>query len=124
MLTGILIFIAGYVWADQATQKSTWRKNPDVRLTLKIGYITRMAISIVFPIGSAADLACGLLSMLLLQATNALEPASIGTKESTDFGTTLLLTLTQGVLLNIVLFAFMLIVLSVVATTNRLRKSN
>jgi len=56
MVLGIAVFIALYTWADQFTHNKIWRRIPAIGLTLKIGYVTRLVVSVIFPIGAGLDL--------------------------------------------------------------------
>jgi NADH:ubiquinone oxidoreductase subunit 6 (subunit J) len=123
MLVGIGIFIAIYTCVDQLTQASRWRRHRPVSLTLKVGYATRILISLIFPIGASIDVICGLFSIGIVQTV---VPSLIrNMKDGSDFGENatflgaLLVTLIQGSILNLVLFAYMLLVLAVVVMSQR-----
>lgn len=121
MLLGVLIFIVGYVFADQLTQSSSWRRNKSLRLSLKIGYITRLIISIVFPVGGTLDMFCGLLSISMIDFAGR---STIGGGLSLgpgvgSFGEVLATTLVQGVVLNVVLSAFVLLVFGIMLVAKR-----
>ena len=126
MLTGVAIFIAGYTLADFLTQHASWRQSPTTRLTLKIGYATRIAISILFPVGGTLDLICGSFSIGLSQqlfATALPGEFGGGNADSLDFLGTLTITLIQGCVLNLVLTAYMLVVFTILFGVRRLRAS-
>lgn len=110
MCTGIGLFIIGYTLADQLSQNQPWRRHPIIRRTLKIGYITRMAVSIIFPIGAGLDLYCGVLSLMLA-----------GGGKLVGFLNVLTVTLIQGTVLNAVLGLFMLVVGSIQFVVKRLK---
>ncbi len=106
MCVGILAFILAYSILDIATINQPWRKNRRNRITLRIGYITRMVISAIFPIGGILDMFCGMVS---IQATSWI----LGyTQEPTEpgFWFVLAITIAQGLVLNAVLVVFMSIV--------------
>lgn len=128
MLLGVGIFIAIYTLADQATQSRPWRHISPIPLTLKIGYATRIVISIVFPIGIILDLMCGFFSVGIVQAVLPLAQASRdGTADSegsTGFLGALLITLVQGVVLNIVLFGYMSVVFGIIMAFRLRRPRN
>ena len=120
MLMGIFIFILGYTFADQLTQWLHWRRNRSFRLTMKIGYISRLVVSIVFPIGGFIDMFCGIFSVGCVSAivNSAMgEPGLPGNEPS--FLITLLITLVQGTVLNVVLAGYMAIVFGFVVLVHR-----
>ncbi len=125
MLLGIVTFICGYTLADQFTQGHGWRRNPAVRLTLKIGYMTRVAISVIFPVGATLDVICGVFSIQLAQHLGPLvtfrSSGSIDARDNTTFLGALLVTLIQGGVANVVLAAYMLCVLGLVLVVRGLR---
>jgi hypothetical protein len=125
MLTGVAIFIAGYTLADFLTQHLGWRQSPTTRLTLKIGYATRIVISILFPVGGTLDLICGSISIGISQ--HVLAPTTLGELEgggdSVSFLGALTITVIQGCVLNFVLAAYMLLVFTIIFGTRRLRAS-
>jgi hypothetical protein len=73
-------------------------QQPFVRRTVKIGYGARIVISVVFPIGLAADLYPGMLSLMVTEELFG---------NSKGFARTYATTLVQGVLLNTILSGFM-----------------
>lgn len=107
MIVGILMFVAGYTWLDFATAHRPWRRNPRIRRTLRIAYGTRIAISVLFPIGGFLDVICGTLSMAITTPlTGVVSPG----EQSLGFFGAVLTTLVQGCLLNVVLGIYALLV--------------
>lgn len=107
MCLGVAIFIMAYTIGDGVTASKNWRRDRRTRLTLRIGFITRMVISVVFPLGGAIDLFCGINSVRfvgLIMQFNSEQP------NSANFIQTLVITLVQGIILNAVLVGYMLIV--------------
>ncbi len=104
MVCGVAVYILLYTAVSMTATVARLETRPFVRRTLRIGYITRLVISIVFPVGMAVDLFPGLLSYTLVGAF-------LG--ERRDFAFTFLTTLVQGVFVNIVLGVYMLIVYGV-----------
>ncbi len=106
MVIGILCFVALYVWADWTTWSWPIRQSTLTRRILMFTYITRVVITIVFPIGMVVDMVAGICSMSIVgfafQTTNmdVLVPSDPG---QMTFLTALLTTLIQGLLLNLVL---------------------
>ncbi len=117
MCTGIALFIALYTFADQHSLRHSWRQSRNVALTLRIGYITRVLISIVFPIGASIDVICGLMSIGIVETVFPFlfdQPSErVSIARSAGFAGTLLVTLVQGVVLNVVLFGYMVVVLGI-----------
>ncbi len=103
MGTGILIFILVYTLCDILTFNSDWRKDRRIRTTLRIGYVSRMVISVIFPVGGVMDMFCGMIAIRLVMIILP----SVDSTAAQDFGPVLAVTLVQGLLLNVVLFAFM-----------------
>ncbi|MGI9474249.1 MAG: hypothetical protein ACR2NZ_22095 [Rubripirellula sp.] len=103
MVIGILIFAFGYTWADYATAKMPFRQNRRVSRTLKIAYGTRIAVSIIYPIGLFLDMFCGMLSVSLTQVVSDVQLRDGG---AMGFAATLFTTLVQGVVLNVVLAVY------------------
>ncbi len=108
MLTGILLFVIGYTLLDYRTASLPIRRKRTVRRTLKITYGTRIAISILFPIGAYLDTICGILSVGLTQSITGFELRS-ASGEMGYFAATFT-TLVQGALLNVVLGCYALMV--------------
>ena len=102
MVLGVALFTIAYTAFTSTERFEQFHRRPFVRRTLYIGYGARMAASIVFPVGVGMDLLPGMLSVNLVQQGLRLDPHS--------FGGTLLTTIVQGTLLNVLLALFMLFV--------------
>jgi hypothetical protein len=117
MLSGVLLFVLIYTLAECSTFYQRLRKRNHVAASLKIGYITRIALSILFPIGMFIDMFVGMFATGISQSLfgyNAellrdMQPGS-PLIPSQDFLRVFLTTVIQGALLNILLFLYMLIV--------------
>jgi hypothetical protein len=72
-----------------------------VKATLYVGYLTRLGMSVILPLGGSADLIPGVLSLTLVSKASISPRSFIGT---------FMATIIQGVFLNILLFLFMAIV--------------
>lgn len=98
MAAGIATWAAGYAWITGTQWFARFRRRGFVNRTLKIGYGTRIAISIIFPVGMYLDVFCGCLSMIIIMGdlTDVALPHQV-----------YLITLTQGTILNIVLMLYM-----------------
>lgn len=101
MVAGVALFILLYTALTSTARFERFRNRPFVRRTLYIGYGTRMAISVLFPIGLGADLMPGMLSVGIVQNLG-LHPHG--------FAGTFATTCVQGTLLNILLSVFMVAV--------------
>ena len=116
MIAGILIFVAGYSGIEFLPQIQSAMAQRAKRKSTRIAYITRMGISILFPIGVFIDMYCGIVSLSLSAALTGAEGPMLGGSSSRSeavlfrFLHFLLTTLIQGTLLNIIVFAYMLVV--------------
>ena len=81
---------------------------PLLKRTVFIGYGIRLLISIVFPIGMMVDMFPGIFSV---GAANLVAPSG-GVQDAAinSFTGTVVATIVQGILLNLVLLGFMLLV--------------
>ncbi len=102
MIIGVATFILGYALIAASEPALRFKRRPFVRRTLRIGYITRLALSVAFPVGLYLDLLCGVLSVGVIDAIRQGELMRDGT-----FLSILATTLLQGVVLNIVLLVYM-----------------
>lgn len=107
MATGVFLFIVGYTIFDVWTRNHPLRQRRDVKITLAITYGTRIAISLLFPIGFFVDIFCGIIAV---SATGFVFQT---TESNLQFVSTLVTTLVQGVLLNCVLAGYGLLVYAV-----------
>jgi hypothetical protein len=107
MVLGVLIFASGYTILDYKTALTDLRQNRLMSITLRSVYITRMLLTLFFPIGLVIDMSCGILSVGCTEALfggNAIE----------TFPGALFTTLTQGAVLNVVLAIYGLLVAGLV----------
>lgn len=107
MLTGVLIFAVGYTYLDYATVLTPLRQNRMISITLRVVYGTRIVITIIFPLACSLDLMCGLFS------TGFTEVLFGNTAIRTFLGA-LFTTLVQGVLMNLVLGVYALLIMGLV----------
>jgi hypothetical protein len=120
MLVGIFLFSLAYTFADYLTARQSWRKKRLIRRTLRTMYGTRIAITIIFPVGYFLDVCCGFASLYLTQAITGPEFAS--GDQYADFFPTLLTTLVQGAVMNVVLGVYGLLVWGLLALIGFLRR--
>lgn len=95
---GVVMFAAAYTAVTCTEHFERFHTLPFVRRTLYIGYGLRLVLSVAFPVGMAADLIPGMVSLGLVQRLG-LEPHS--------FAGSLATTVVQGGFLNVILFVFM-----------------
>ena len=111
MLAGILLFVLVYTMADYQTARMAWRLHPITRRTLRIAYGTRMTISIIFPIGGYLDVVCGVFSVSIAEFLTGMAFSPMTREgDALGFWSSLLTTLIQGGVLNLVLGVYALLV--------------
>ncbi|MDG2221539.1 MAG: hypothetical protein P8L85_09175 [Rubripirellula sp.] len=122
MLLGILTFAVGYTLIDFKTAPLPIRQKKMVRLILRIVYGTRIALTVIFPIGVSIDMFCGAFSLNLVAfVANSFEAVGSAGSEMT-FGMSFVTTLVQGFTLNAVLLLYGLVVLSIFSLINWYRR--
>ncbi|MFK7768502.1 MAG: hypothetical protein AB8B55_14870 [Mariniblastus sp.] len=124
MVTGILTFVFMYSIVEHLPAIQRFLKDMRFAQTAKIGYGTRIGVSIVFPVGIYLDLLVGIFTttfgLAIINLLGVAHPERNSENELGDFGTFVghyILTLTQGVGLNLVLFVYLLIVYVFVSYT-------
>ena len=121
MLMGIFTFVAIYVFVE--SQEWTRRKLMDrsLRTAVKVGYITRIGISVIFPVALFIDMFCGLFSVGLTSSIfgeefmpgrryDEAQPVSMSITFAWFYATTIV----QGVILNALLAAYSLLVYAMI----------
>lgn len=101
MVAGVVLFIVLYTLVTSTARFLEFRNRPFVRRTLYIGYIVRVAFSVLFPLGMTTDLFPGMLSVSICEAIFG---------QDRSFIPTLFTTVVQGAFLNCILSVFMFIV--------------
>ena len=122
MACGILVFVALYACAECHPRVQQFLNRRQVRLTARIGYGTRIVITILL-VGAYLDMFVGLIAVSISSALFGFEPGAPGplggssTSGGLDafgdlsmFSTFMITTIIQGILLNIVLGCYMLVV--------------
>ena len=107
MVLGVLIFAFGYTILDYKTARTRIRQYRLTSITLRVVYVTRMLLTLLFPVGMFADLSCGILSIGVTETL-------FGSNAVKTFPGALLTTLTQGTLMNFVLALYGLLVVGVI----------
>jgi hypothetical protein len=122
MIGGILLFVLGYTVVECTHYYQQIITRPHMQRTALIGYGTRILISVVFPVGLAVDMMTGVLSVAIVENVspmNSVEVSEMGAS-ATAF-TVFLTTVVQGVLLNMMLFGYMVCVYGVLRVLARVR---
>src|SRR5215204_779137 len=99
MVVGVALFVTLYTVFTCTAGFERFHRRPFVRRTLYIGYGVRLGMSVAFPVGMAADLIPGLLSIGLVENV-------LGVRDKTFVGT-LAVTIVQGTILNCIIAAMM-----------------
>ena len=105
MAVGVALFILAYTAVASTAAFERFHNLPFVRRTLYIGYGLRLAASLFYPVGIAADLFPGVISIEFVENVLGLK--------GKGFGATLAITVVQGTLLNVILAVLMSLVYGV-----------
>ncbi|MBC8354961.1 MAG: hypothetical protein H8E66_23535 [Planctomycetes bacterium] len=122
MICGILVFVLAYTVVECSHHYQQIITRPHMHRTALVGYGTRILISVIFPIGLAVDMMTGVVSVAIVQnisPANSAELSEAGASASTF--SVFLTTVVQGILLNILLFAYMVCVYAVLRVMARVR---
>lgn len=117
MACGIILFSIGYTALTSTNRFDAFQRRPGVRLTLYIGYFTRLGVSILFPIAMGIDLLPGMLSVFWMRWFFEILQVDPEGSQSALFLFTLLTTFVQGFVLNILISLYMLVVYAIVRRT-------
>ena len=129
MIIGVMIFVIGYTALEFTTAVQQQMGKPVSRRSAWIAYLTRVAISIIFPIGVFIDMFCGLMAVGFSSTVVGFRENYAGSRNGVTFDNFSSLecfqfaftTVVQGVILNLVLFAYMGIVWLVCNAANKSR---
>ncbi len=111
--TGILLFIVIYTAIGSSSRMQLARRNKALRVTMRIGYGTRIVLSIIVPVGLFVDLCFGMVATSIIGGVTSgqFTPEAYERSSTTHgFVKVLATTILQGVLLNLALLAYMAIV--------------
>lgn len=111
MLTGIAIVTTVYVWATGTRCVVRLQARPRVARAFRIGYLVRLFLSGLLPLGMAVDVIPGVIGSLIVDCLSGggiTYADRMGVRVS--FPATLAITLLQGLFLNLIGFTFMAIV--------------
>jgi hypothetical protein len=122
MVCGILTYVVFYVFVESREWTRQKLTDKSLRVAVRTGYISRVAISILFPVAFIVDMICGMISVGLVSNLFGLDLMGIQSiKERTPvpsmpmaFAWYYTTTMLQGLLLNVVLGAYTLIVYALV----------
>ena len=123
---GIATFIGFFVYLE--SREWTQRKLLDrsLRSAVKTGFVTRVIISVVFPLAMVIDLWCGMISISLVAALfESAPPTRAGSYDVHPifvFGWFYTTTIVQGIILNVVLGTFTMLVYAGIVTYKGTRK--
>jgi hypothetical protein len=112
MVIGVMIFVVAYTALEFTSAVQQQMAKPVSRRAAWIAYLTRVGISIVFPVGIFVDVFCGIFAMGISSSVTGLQ-AGLGNSTSSPVPAAyecfqfVFTTVAQGILLNLVLFAFM-----------------
>lgn len=131
MILGVATFIVGYVWLDVHTAKWDWRQNSRWTSVVRIGYWTRIVCSLVLPVGMFLDLWCGMLSFGIAEfiwnvARSLFGGGGFGVQEGQQqsFLFCYVMTLLQGVTLNVFMAGYMLVIAGFIAIGRSFQRLN
>jgi hypothetical protein len=122
MIGGILVFVVAYTVAECTPYYQQIITRPHIHRTALIGYGTRIMFSVVFPVGLAVDMMTGVVSIAIVQnisLANSVELSEAGAAASAL--AVFLTTVVQGILLNIMLFGYMVCVYGLLRVVARVR---
>jgi TRAP-type mannitol/chloroaromatic compound transport system permease large subunit len=104
MACGVALYVLLYTAATSTFWFAQFERRPFVRRTLRIGYGTRVGMSIIYPVGVVADIAPGIISLVIVESI---------IQGRASFAFSFATTVVQGVFLNCILGVYMLIVYGV-----------
>ena len=121
MVAGVATFVGLLVLIDFRTTRTTWRRRPLVRRTLRTVYITRLIVSLVFPVGMYIDMLCGFASVGLSSIALSIDPALRPDDHHHTFVFAYLTTLIQGGVIHVVMSVYGAAVAGVFALAGALK---
>lgn len=110
MLLGIITYILVYTAVDCGPISDRILEDPIRRRTVKIGYGTRLILSVLFPIGIVLDMFLGAVAVSLIAQGVRWVGWDLPIEENAPWWIVYVTTLLQGALLNLLLFAYMLVI--------------
>lgn len=124
MIAGIMTYVVIYIAVDYRTRDHWWRRNRWIRRTLRVTYICRIILTIVFPAAVTIDMICGIFSMPIGKFLTRFSEFS----DRDDFGggmsfiTAYVVTFIQGFACHVVLLIFGVFVYLIVRGIDVIRR--
>lgn len=105
MIAAILTFIGFYIGGDLISRHWPIRRNVAVRRTLVFVYVTRIVLSIIFPVGAYLDMATGvgMISLMNVSMDQLRQPVLTFGEQLARFWLTYSMTFVHAILMNIIL---------------------
>lgn len=101
MICGVVMFILAYSVVTTTQWFHRFRRRPFMERTLRVGFGTRVLISVIFPVGFLVDICLGTASIGIARVLGFV---------AHDFVSTLIITLIEGSLMSGALVVFMALV--------------
>ena len=123
MILGVLTFVVGYTIFECQPFAQRLLRDRHVKRTAKIGYGTRIGISIIFPIALYLDLIVGLFAISTMSFFTGVDELGLRNLQDASNEPSVLwffaTTVVQGIYLNIILFGYMIFVYVLVRLFSR-----
>jgi len=114
MVIGVLFFVIGYTALEFTATVQKSMAKPVSRRAAWIAYLTRVGITVIYPVGLFVDVFCGIVAVLISSGVTGIQggpqsnfPDPPNVSALAEFFQYMFTTVVQGVLLNLVLFAYM-----------------
>jgi hypothetical protein len=119
MFLGTTCFAFAF-WLGERWFVARWmEQNRRMRIAARIGFGTRMVVSLVVPVGMAVDMLPGLLSVVITSQIFGFDTGyDVGPN---SFASVVVVTIIQGVFLNVILLAYMAVVYVVMMLVGAIR---
>ncbi|MDA1055392.1 MAG: hypothetical protein O3C40_33755 [Planctomycetota bacterium] len=122
MICGILVFVLAYTVVECTHYYQQIITRPHMHRTVLFGYGTRIMFSVIFPAGLAIDMMTGIISVAIIQNVSPANSVELSEVSATASAFAVFLTtVVQGILLNIMLFGYMVCVYGVLRVMARVR---
>ena len=122
MLFGIAVFIFAYAFIDVQPFWRRWMSQIQSRQAIITAYAIRCVMSVIIPVGAANDMMCGALCLGSIGSVWSSDPLS-GT-EGLPPVPTFVVTLAQGLLLNLEVAGMGFLILGIMLAVRNLKSSN
>ena len=115
MCVGILLFASGYSLFDLHLLRRWCYNSPSFHRALRIALGFRMTASVIFPFGAMIDMYPGFGAVAIFNAFGNIGGGGAG---NVSFPVVIGITLVQGLFMNLLLYAFVLLVFTIIRLTN------